>query len=219
MLGEIVPAGYRRMTDAELTPAMVAWAEQINKQTYPDHYGEVFHATVGGREIAGIVEHHSYTTRNGQRVEGNYHGVSLLWPPPGAITVPVENVPDVVSPSHPKRDWVDILLVVTSIAGSAIGIYSFFAYRKAQRVAHARENPVKRMTQYEGLLMVRVVSGEPVSEREAASLVRRGFAKQNVDKLALTQEGIDAFVRWSGGVKPGDFGRGFVKNPARFRRA
>jgi hypothetical protein len=163
VLGEPIPAGYVRVKDSELTPAMVAWAKQINEQTYPGHYGEIFETVIDGKPIAGIVEHHTYTTRNGQRVYGDFHGVSLLHPPSKSLPQPQ---PQSVTP---KRGFFDLILIATTLTASGLAIFSFFQNRRRAQLAENMYLDVDEPYQ----LVAQRFAARPLHPGMAAKLVFR----------------------------------------------
>lgn len=138
----VLPPGYTYMRDSELTPAMVAWAKQINQQTYPGHYGEIFHTTIDRQQIAGIVEAHTYTYDNNRNQipcpPGGCHGVSLLHPPPNVV-VPTHAPAPAPSPQVDGTGRViSFLILGAALFGTALSVAT--AIFKARHPARAGED-------------------------------------------------------------------------------
>ncbi len=70
------PDGARYMKQAEVTPAMTAWASEVlnNPGRYPMHVTAT--RSFGGVVVMARVEHHTYQGKTGKR--GMFRGVSLL---------------------------------------------------------------------------------------------------------------------------------------------
>lgn len=85
-----MPAGYVVLRDAEVTPAMGAWARKVEHDTRSlpgAGYGSIFLEHFGGKAIAARVEHHTWTTdSSGQQIPcvPYCHGVTLYHAPASA---------------------------------------------------------------------------------------------------------------------------------------
>jgi hypothetical protein len=58
------------------TAEMSAWASSIvNDPT--SNYGDTFSRDFAGRSVLAVVEHHTWTYRDGVKIEGQFKGVTL----------------------------------------------------------------------------------------------------------------------------------------------
>lgn len=56
----------------------------------------------------------------------------------------------------------------------------------------------KRISQHEGLLLVKVQEGTRLTDAEATRLIKRGLGALRDGRLVVTKEGDDAFYRFGG---------------------
>lgn len=128
---ETVPRGYkiwRGAVPALLTQFAINSLHQATRQ-HPYPYGQIVAKTtysdqqVSDQTVYAWASSHSWSTRNGQIVQGCYDGISLLVDDPNNVSGPPDNIgtPDpnaAVFSEPPGIDWLTVGL--SALAGAAV---------------------------------------------------------------------------------------------------